>query len=109
MEHKMIAIYAAIALAVGVLATYGAAQSVLAIDQSADNQASNTGNNGATSTNTGTANSLGSGNGNGGSDNGNAKAKAESDTYQAIVTLAESKQKASCNNENNNGLSGNSC
>lgn len=109
MEHKLIAISAAIALAVGVLATYGAAQSVLAIDQTATASASNEGSNSADSQNTATATSTGSGNGNTGDHNGNTKASAFSDTEQAIVTVAKVKQRAHCDNTGNAGISGNTC
>ena len=74
----MITIYAAIALTVGVLATYGTAQSVLALDQTAtNNQADNSGSNSAADTNTGTATSSGNGNGNGCEHNGNTKVSAQ--------------------------------
>jgi hypothetical protein len=109
MEHKMIAIYAAIALAIGAMATYGAAQSVLAIDQTATSTASNEGSNSADSQNQADAQSTGSGNANSGDHNGNTKASAFSDTEQAIVTVAKVKQRAHCDNTGNAGLSGNSC
>ena len=98
----MIAIFSALVLSVGVLGTVYA-QSAFAISQTATNTASNDGSNTAIDTNTATATSTGSGNGNGGSDNGNTVAHASSHTHQSIHVSAKSSQRASCDNEGNNG------
>lgn len=117
MNNKMTAVLAGLVLSVGVIGTVYV-QSAFAISQSGSSTASDTSTDSQTATNNPSATSSVSGNGNGngnnpsgdnGNGNGNALSNADSHQSTSHHTSAEVKQKASCDNKKNNGLSGNSC
>lgn len=100
METKIIAIYAALVLSVGVLATNVYAQSALAITQTATNDATNSGSNTANNnpSNSNSGNSAASSTGSGGDTLSAIAQHASVHSDQGINVKANSEQKASCNN-----------